>query len=221
MPQEDGWMVLEGETCGSQLFQAFCSPPVWRSATDYTSLNLIMNAYCCMSMIWGLVCYVAIADWYNVCCCSVAKSCLTLWDPIDCSMPGFPVLHYLPEFAQTHVHWIMSISSSSTLFSFCLQSFPESGSFPMSRLFPSGGQNIGASASASVFLMNIQGWFPLGLTGLISLQSKRLSSIFSSVYVQFKKNKWKQCLYIHMLLRILLSSNNKCWEKYVLEIVLY
>ena len=183
----DGWMILEeGETCGSQLFQAFCSPPVWRSATDYTSMSLIMNAYCCMPMIWGVVCYVAIADWYNVCYYSVAKSCLTLWDPIDCSMPGFPVLHYLPEFAQIHVHWIMSFSFSATLFSFCLQSFPAAGSFPMSWLFPSGGQNIGASALASVFLMNIQRWFPLGLTSLI-LQFKGLSSIFCSVYVHLKK----------------------------------
>ena len=57
---------------------------------------------------------------------------------------------------------------------FCLLSFPASGSFPMSQLFASGGQNIGASASASVLLMNIQSWFPLGLTGLISFQSKEL-----------------------------------------------
>ena len=57
-----------------------------------------------------------------------------------------------------------TLSSSATLFSFCLQSFPESGSFPMSWLFSSGGQNIGAWASASVPPMNIQGWFPVGLT---------------------------------------------------------
>ena len=97
---------------------------------------------------------------------------------MDCSMPGFPVLHHLPEFAQTHVHWVgdchPTISSSATLFSFCLQSFPASGSFPMSRLFASGNQSIGASASASVFPMNIHGWFPLGLTGWISLLSKGL-----------------------------------------------
>ena len=59
-------------------------------------------------------------------------------------------------------------------FSFCLQSFPESGSFPVSKLFISGGQSFGASASASVLPVNIQGWFPLGLTGLISLLSKGL-----------------------------------------------
>ena len=72
-----------------------------------------------------------------------------------------------------------TISSSATLFSFCLQSFPVSGSFPMSWLFASGGQTTGASESASVPPMNIQGWFSLGLTGLISLQSKWLSRVFS------------------------------------------
>ena len=63
-------------------------------------------------------------------------------------------------------------------FSFCFQSFPASGSFPVSCLFTSGGQSIGASASASVLPMTIQGWFPLELTGLISLQSKGLSGLF-------------------------------------------
>ena len=76
-----------------------------------------------------------------------------------------------------------TISSSVMPFSSCLQSFPASGSFPMSQLFTSGGQDIGASASVSVFPMNIQGWFPLGLTGLISLQSKGFSRVFSSTTV--------------------------------------
>ena len=71
-----------------------------------------------------------------------------------------------------------TILSPAALFSFCLQSFPASTSFPMSQLFASGDQSIGASASASV--LNIQGWFPLGLTGLISLKSKGLSRVFSS-----------------------------------------
>ena len=75
-------------------------------------------------------------------------------------------------------------SSSVTLFSSCLQSFPASQSFPMSWLFASGGQSIGASASASVLAMNIQGWFPLGLTDLIALLSKGLSRVFSSTTVQ-------------------------------------
>ena len=71
-----------------------------------------------------------------------------------------------------------TISSFLAPFSSCLQSFPVSGSFPLSLLFTSGGQIIGASASASVLPMNIQGWFPLGLTGLISLQSKGLPRVF-------------------------------------------
>ena len=75
-------------------------------------------------------------------------------------------------------------SSSVSPFSFCPQVFPASEPFAMRRLFASGGQNIGASVSASVLPMNIQGWFPLGLTGLISLQSKRLSRIFSITTVQ-------------------------------------
>ena len=77
-----------------------------------------------------------------------------------------------------------TISSSVVPFSSQLQSFPASGSFPMSQFFASGGQSIGVSASASVLPMNVQGWFPLGLTGWISLQSKGLSSIFSNTTVQ-------------------------------------
>ena len=72
----------------------------------------------------------------------------------------------------------LSISSSAAHFSFCLQSFPASESFPVSRFLTSGGQTIGASAAASVLPMNIQGWFPLGLTSLISLQSKGLSRVY-------------------------------------------
>ena len=99
-------------------------------------------------------------------CCSVAQSSLTLWEPMDCSKPGFPVFHHFPELAQSHVHWIGDAIQSS---------FSASGSFPMSGLFASGGQSIGTSASAPVLPMNIQGWFPLGWTGLISLLSKGLS----------------------------------------------
>ena len=76
------------------------------------------------------------------------------------------------------------ISSSVTPFFSCLQFFPESGSFPRSQFFALGGQSIGVSASALVLPMNIHGWFPLGLTGLISLQSKGLSRVFSSITVQ-------------------------------------
>ena len=77
-----------------------------------------------------------------------------------------------------------TISSSVVPFSSRLQSFPASRSFPVSWLFASGGQSIGASASASVLPMNIQDWFPLGWTALISLLSKGLSSVFSNTTVQ-------------------------------------
>ena len=78
-----------------------------------------------------------------------------------------------------------TISSSIIPFSSCLQSFPATESFTMSQFFISGGQSIGVSASASVLPMNIQNWFPLGWTGLISLQSKRLSRVFSKPIPQF------------------------------------
>ena len=82
-----------------------------------------------------------------------------------------------------------TISSSVVPFSSLLQSFPASGSFPMSQFFAlGGGQSIGVSASASVLSMNIQDWFPSGLTGLISLQSKGFSRVFSNTTVQ--KHQW-------------------------------
>ena len=93
---------------------------------------------------------------------AAAKSlqlCPTLCDPMDCSTPGFPVLHHLPELAQTHVHQVgdaIQPSHPVTPFSSCLQSFPASGSFPTSQLFTLGGQSIEVSASVSVLPMNIQ-----------------------------------------------------------------
>ena len=138
---------------------------------------------------------------------SVMSDC----DPMDCSTPGFPVLHHPLLLAQIHIHWVgvaiwhpfcpafnPACDSSSPVFrmilciegmisvvpfSSCLQSFPASGSSLMS-LFTSGGQTIGASASASVLPMNIQDWFPLGLTRWISLQLKGLSGVFSNATVQ-------------------------------------
>ena len=99
--------------------------------------------------------------------------------------PVFPVLHHLPECSQTHVHWVTDAIQPSHLLltacSLCLQSFPASGSFLiMTQLFISSGQSIGSSVSASVLAKNVQGWFPLGLTSLISLQSKGLSRVFSN-----------------------------------------
>ena len=114
--------------------------------------------------------------------CSVAQSCLTLCHPMDYSIAAFLVLHYLLEFSQTHVPWVDdAIQPSHVLLptSPALTLFQNSGSFPMSRLFATGGQSIGALAS--VLPMNIQSWFTLGLTGLISLLSKGLSRVFSTI----------------------------------------
>ena len=111
---------------------------------------------------------------------SVAQSSPTLCDPMNSSMADLPVYQQLPEFTQLRVHWVsdaIQTSHPAVRFSSCPQSFPASGSFPMSQLFPSGGQRIGVSASTSVLLMNTQNWSLLGWTGWISLQSKRLSSL--------------------------------------------
>ena len=112
--------------------------------------------------------------------------CLTPCSPMDSSMPGSSVLYYLCSHSYPLSWWCyLTISSSTSSFSFCLQSFPASGSFPTSWLFAPDGQNTQASPSASVLPMNIQGWFPLGLGGLISLVSiKGLSRVFSSTTVQ-------------------------------------
>ena len=116
-------------------------------------------------------------------CCSVNKLCPTL-RPHGLQHASLPCPSLSPRVCSNSCplsQWCHpTISFSATPFSFCLQSFPASGSFPMSLLFISGGQSIGALASAAVFPMNIQSWFPLELTSLISLQSKGLSSLFSS-----------------------------------------
>ena len=119
----------------------------------------------------------------NYCCCSATQLCPTLCDCMDCSTPGFRVPHHLLQFARScSLHWwcCPAILSSDTFFSFCPQFFPISGTFPMSHLFALDDQNTGASASASVLPVNIQGWSPLRFTGLISFLSKALSVGFSS-----------------------------------------
>ena len=135
------------------------------------------------------------------------KSCLTLCNPMDCSRPGFPVLHYLPEFAQTNVHWVddaiqpthpllspsppaINASQHQSLFQWAssLLRWPKYWSFNF-------------RTSASVFPMNIQGWFPLGFTGLISLQSKGLPGVFSSITVwkhQFLHGESSLCYNPHI-----------------------
>ena len=110
-------------------------------------------------------------------CCSVSWSHPALCDSMDCSTPGFLVLHCLPEFAQIHVHWVDdAIQPSHPLLPPSPLDLNLSQHYGLFHWvgFASGDQSIGASASASVLPVNIQGWFPLGLTGLISLQSKGL-----------------------------------------------
>ena len=116
----------------------------------------------------------------------VAQSCLTRCDPMNCSMPGLPVHHQLPEFTQTYVQVSDAVQTSHPLSSPTppAPSLPASESFPLSQLFAWGGQSIGVSASASVPPVNTQNWFPLGWTGWISLQSKGLSRVFSNTTVQ-------------------------------------
>ena len=119
---------------------------------------------------------------------SSAESCPTFCDPMDCSALDFPVPSPAPRAYSDSClssQWCHpTISSSVIPFSSLLQSFPTSGSFPVSQFFTSGGHSTGFSASASVLPMNIQDWFPLEWTGWISLQSRGLSRVFSNTTVQ-------------------------------------
>ena len=128
---------------------------------------------------------IEVEDTNSVLLCSFSMVSSSLW-PHDCSTPGFPVLHHLLELSQTHIQLVGDAIQTS-----CPLSSPSPSlylaqhqSFPMSRLFSSSGQSIGISASASVLPMNIQHWFLLGLTGLISLQTKGLSRVLSKTTVQ-------------------------------------
>ena len=106
---------------------------------------------------------------------SSVQLCSTLCDPLDCSMTGFPVHHNsqrLLKFTSFQMVMPPTISSSITPFSSWLWFSPISESFPMNQFFASGGQSIGASASASVLPQNIEDFFPLGLTALISCSPK-------------------------------------------------
>ena len=123
-------------------------------------------------------------------CCLVAKTCLTLCDPMDCSMPGLPVPHHLPECAQVHVHRIIDALQPSHHLS---PSSPSAFNLsPYQSLFQRSAFHIkwpkywgfSFSISHSSESISIQSWFPLGLTGLISLMSKETSKIFSSTTIR-------------------------------------
>ena len=125
--------------------------------------------------------------WNSVQFSSVAQWCLTLWHHgLQHTRLSCPLL--TPRACSNSCPWSRwchpTISSSVVPFSSYLQSFPASGSSPMSQFFALGDQSIGVSASASVLSRNIQDWSPLGWTGLISLQSKGLSRVFSNTTVQ-------------------------------------
>ena len=121
-------------------------------------------------------------DKSQCCCCSVTMSCPTLCDPMDCSTPGSSVLHYIPEYAQILVHWV-----SDAIYTYhpLLPSSPFAFNFSQHQyLFQwvSSLHQVAKNyrASVSVIPMNIQGRFPLGLTGLIFFQSREPSRVFSS-----------------------------------------
>ena len=150
--------------------------------------------------------------WYIHTVSSVAQLCLTL-QLHGLQHAGLPGHHQLPELIQTHFHWIGdAIQPSHPLLSPsppALNLSQHQVLFIMSQLFTSGGQSIGASASASVLPMNIQDWFPLGLTGWISLQSKGFSRVFSNT--TFQKHQFSA---LSLLSGPTLTSIHDYWENH-------
>ena len=153
---------------------------------------------------------------------SVAQSCPTFCDPMDCSTPGLPVHHQLLELVQPHVHRVSdAIEPSRPLSSLSPPAFNLSQHQGLFQWVSSasGGQSTGASASPTVFPMNSQGWFPLGLTGLISLQFKGLSRVFSSTRIQNHHYLALSLLYDSTLISIHDDCKNQsfdysdlCWQ---------
>ena len=142
----------------------------WKSVfhcSPWSRISLFFSVFCCF--------------------CSVTHLCTTLCESHELKHTRVPCPSPSPRAWSNSCplsRWCHPTISSSVVTSFsCLQSFPASGSFPMSHLFTTDGQSIGASASTSVLPMNIQGW-SLGLTDLISLQSKKLSRVLSNTTVQ-------------------------------------
>ena len=141
------------------------------------------------------------------CCCSVTTLCPTLCNPMDCNTPVFPVLYYLPEFAQTHVHWVSDAIQPS---------HPQSSPAPPPALNLSQHQGLlqwvssshqvikvlELQLSASMLPVNIQGWFPLGLICLISLLSKGLSRVFSNTTVKIINSLVLSLVYGPILLSV-------------------
>ena len=129
--------ALATSECSWEVKSRWMKLSAWCLAHSKCSVNLWLLPM--SSCLWKEIVNMISVISYMYCCCSVAKLHLTFCNPMDCSTPGFPVLHFLPEFAQTHVHWVGDVIQPShplfhPLFS-CLQSFPTSGTFPVSWLF--------------------------------------------------------------------------------------
>ena len=152
-------------------------------------------------------------------CCSGSQSCPTLCDPMDCSTPGFPVLHCLPEFAQTHVHWVRDTTEPSHPLSPSSSALNPSQHQDLFQWVSSSHQVakiLAFQLQASVLPVNIQGWFPLELTGLLSLLSKGLSGVFSNTtirkhhffdaYLWSNSHVWHDCWKYHSL-----EYTDLCW----------
>jgi len=137
---------------------------------------------------------------------------MTLCNPMNCSMTGVPVLYHLPEFAQSHVHWVGDAIQPSHLLlppSPLVLNLSQHQPLSTSQIFISGDQIIGASASASVLPMNIQSWFHLGLTDLIFLLSKEFSRVFSSTTLQSINSSVLSLLYGPTLISV-----HDYWKNY-------
>ena len=159
--------------------------------------------------------YNAIKNMY----CSVLFShsvCMALCNPMNCSIPSFPVLHHLPELAQTHAHWVGDAIQPSHPLSF---PSPLPSNLPSIRVFSNESAlcirwpSIGASASASILPMNIQDWFPLGWTALISSCSPR-DSQQSSPTPQFKSINSSALSFLHSPT---LTSIHDHWKNHSLD----
>ena len=136
----------------------------------YTQVQLMEVRFC--FVLFCFVFFTILYSYLSVQFISVAQSCPTLCNPMDCSTPGFHVHHQLQEFTQTHVHWVGdAIQPPHPLLFLSPPSFnlSQHQGLPMNQFFTSPSQNTGVSASASVLPMNIHDWFSLGWTSLNSL----------------------------------------------------
>ena len=166
-------------------------------------------------IIYLLMCHFLFYVFHSVQFSSFAQPCPTLCDPMNCSTPGLPVHHQLPEFTQTHVHRVRDAIQPSHPLSSPSPTAPnpfQHQSFPMSQLFAWGGQSIGVSALPSVLPKNTQGWSPSEWTGWISLQFKGLSRVFSNTTVQKHQFFCAQLLYSPTL-----TSIHDHWKNHSLD----